>query len=47
MQIDRAWVDAAAGRITIDLLLKDVQLVNVFSGEIRKTDVAYRSVVSE
>jgi adenine deaminase len=39
MQIDRAWLDAAAGRVTIDLLLKDAQLINVFSGEIQKTNM--------
>ena len=39
MHIDRDWLDAAAGRSRIDLLLKNVRLINVFSGTIQRTDV--------
>ncbi|MBQ7058138.1 MAG: adenine deaminase [Firmicutes bacterium] len=36
----KRWIDAAAGRIPCDLLIKNVQLVNVYTGQIRKTDIA-------
>lgn len=39
MKIDKAWLDAAAGRRPIELLLKDARLINVFSGAIQRTSV--------
>jgi adenine deaminase len=37
MEITKEWLDAAAGRKPIDLLLKDVRLINVFTGSIQRT----------
>lgn len=39
MMIDGAWLDAAAGRARMDLLLRNVRLVNVFSGSVQRTHV--------
>jgi adenine deaminase len=39
MHISSEWLDAASGRIPIDLLLKNVRLVDVFGGAIQKTHV--------
>ena len=33
-------IKAAMGEVYADLLIKNVQVINVFSGEIQKTDVA-------
>ncbi len=36
---EKPWLDAAAGNVRVDLLLKNVRLVNVFSSEIQETSV--------
>ena len=36
---DKTWVEAAAGRRPVDLLLKDTRLINVFSGSIQRVDI--------
>jgi adenine deaminase len=39
MQIDAAWLDAATGRVPVDLLLKNARLVNVFSGQVQEAHI--------
>ncbi len=39
MYIDHDWLDAAAGRRRIDLLLRNARLVNVLSGDVQRSDV--------
>ena len=36
----KRWIDAAAGRIVCDLVIKNCRLVNVYTGTIQKTDIA-------